>query len=155
MKVIAVVGGMVIFCLVFACARAVDLEKAKQEIQMALDQYVASVESEDMGQYANRVCHDMTMTNFGAFGAPIVGWDGLRDVMENQNAGLDSTKIDQSEVQIHVYPSGISAWATSLWNFRAKAGENVLDLTVRCTWVLEKRGEKWEIVHFHKSIAAG
>lgn len=147
--------GMAFFCLFFSCAQSVDPERSQKEIESLLDRYVASVELEDMEQYARIVCHDTEMINFGAFGDPIVGWDGLQAVMESQNAGLDSVKIDQSDVQIHVFPSGSHAWATSQWRFQAKAGENALDLPVRCTWVLEKRGDEWKIIHFHKSIAAG
>ena len=155
MKIIIAVLGLAFCCLILACAQPVDLEQSKQEINSILDQYVASVELENMEQYASIVCHDAEMVNFGAFGAPIVGWEALQAVMEGQNAGLDSIKVTPSEVQIYVFPSGTHAWATSLWRFQAKAGENALDLPVRCTWVLEKRGEEWKIIHFHKSIAAG
>ena len=140
---------------VVGCSRSVDLEKSKQEVGAVLDQYVQSVVREDMEEYAKHVFHDPEMVNFGAFGAPIAGWDALRGVMEGQNAGIDSIGIDQSMVQIHVLPGGMNAWATSLWRFTAKAGQNALDLPVRCTWVLEKRGGAWLVVHFHKSIAAG
>jgi hypothetical protein len=140
---------------VVGCVKSVDMEKAKQDVGAVLDQYVQGVERENMEQYARHVFHGPEMVNFGAFGAPIVGWEALRGVIEGQNTGLDSIKIDQSQVQIHVMPGGTNAWATSLWRFRAKAGENALDLPVRCTWVLEKREGAWLIVHFHKSIAAG
>ena len=140
---------------VVGCSRSVDLEKSKREIGAVLDQYVQSVVREDIEEYTRHVFHDPEMVNFGAFGAPIVGWDALRGVIEGQNAGLDSIGIDQSQVKIHVLPGGMNAWATSLWRFRAKAGQNALDLPVRCTWVLEKREGTWLVVHFHKSIAAG
>ena len=155
MKVTIPVLGIAFCCLIFSCAQTVDLEQSEQEIKSVLDQYVASVELEDIGQYAGIICHDAEMVNFGAFGAPIVGWEGLHAVMEGQNASLDSIKVDQGEVQIHVFPSGTYAWATPQWRFQAKAGEDALDLPVRCTWLLEKRGEEWKIIHFHKSIAAG
>ncbi|MFH1010047.1 MAG: nuclear transport factor 2 family protein [bacterium] len=134
---------------------AVAVENAEKEIKSVLDQYVSSVEKEDMGQYAKIVAHDSTSANFGSMGGPIVGWEALRQVMEGQNASLDSIRIEQSDVVIHILPGGTSAWATSLWRFRAKAGQTLLDLPVRCTWILEKREGKWLIIHFHKSVAAG
>jgi len=140
---------------IVSCSQTVDVEKSRQEIGAVLDQYVQSVVREDMEEYAKHVAHDPDMVSFGAFGAPIVGWEALRGVIEGQNAGLDSILIDQSQVKIHVLPGGANAWATSLWRFRANAGQNALDLPVRCTWILEKREGAWLVVHFHKSIAAG
>ena len=148
---------VVTVCLlaIVSCSQSVDLKKSEQEIEAVLDHYVSSVMQEDMEEYAKQVAHDPDMVSFGALGAPIVGWDALRSVIEGQNAGLDSILIDQSQVKIHVLLGGMNAWATSLWRFRAKAGENALDLPVRCTWIMEKREGAWLIVHFHKSIAAG
>jgi len=147
--------GLACLFVVAGCSRRVDLEQQKQEIGAVLNRYVQSITREDMEEYAKHIAHDTEMMNFGAFGAPIVGWEALRGVIEGQNAGLDSTRIDQDQVQIHVLPGGANAWATSLWRFRATAGQNTLDLPVRCTWVLEKREGSWIVVHFHKSIAAG
>jgi ketosteroid isomerase-like protein len=75
--------------------------------------------------------------------------------MEGQNAALEDIEIDQSDVRVHVFPGGDNAWATSLWQFKASAGEDQLNLPVRCTWELERREGTWRVVHFHKSIAAG
>lgn len=141
------------FCV--ACQPAVDVESAEADVRALLDRYVRCVEQEDMEEYAQVVAHDSDMMNFGAFGEPIVGWDELQAVMEGQNAALEDIAIDQSEVRVHVLPSGDNAWATSLWQFKASAGENQLNLPVRCTWQLERREGTWQVVHFHKSIAAG
>ena len=138
-----------------SCSTRTDMQKSKQEIVDVLDQYVQNVVQEDMEGYAKGVSHNSEMMNFGAFGTPIVGWDALQKVMEGQNAGLDSISIDQSHIQVHLLPGGMNAWATSLWRFRAKAGQNSLDLPVRCTWILERQGGSWLVVHFHKAIAAG
>jgi uncharacterized protein (TIGR02246 family) len=126
----------------------------KDLVRATLDRYVEAVVTEDLEQYAQVVAHDAEMVNFGAFGDPIVGWEALRVVMEGQNAALDSIQIDQSQVMVHILEPGDNAWATSLWQFHAKAGENMIDLPVRCTWQLQKRGDMWKVVHFHKSIAA-
>jgi len=133
----------------------VDVESAEADVRALLDRYVQCVEQEDMEQYAQVVAHDAAMMNFGAFGGPIVGWGGLQTVMEGQNAALADIEIDQSDVRVHVLPGGDNAWATSLWQFKASAGEDQLNLPVRCTWQLERREGAWGVVHFHKSIAAG
>ncbi len=132
---------------------AVDVEAEKTLILSVLDNYVASIENEDMDLYAKCVAHDADMVNFGAMGEPIIGWEALKKVIEGQNAELSETKISVAEKKIHVSEDGKLAWATCLWDFAAKMGENAASFPVRCTWVLEKREGAWVIVHFHKSIA--
>lgn len=130
-----------------------DIEAEKAAVKAVLDQYVTSVENEDMNLYAQLVAHDAEMVNFGGFGDPIVGWDALRKVMEGQNAALSQTKITVSDLAIHVSETGTLAWARCLWNLKATMGDTPADLPIRCTWVLEKREDRWVIVHFHKSMA--
>lgn len=125
------------------------------EVQALLDRYVDAVQREDLTAYGEVVAHDASMVNFGAFGAPIVGWDALRQVIDAQNGALDAIRIEQSDVFVHVLPSGKEAWATSLWRFRARSGESDVDLPVRCSWQCERRDGRWRVTHFHKSIAAG
>ncbi len=146
---------LIILLAVVGSLRSDDRRLPEEEIGAVLVQYVKCVEEEDMAAYAANIDHDPKMVNFGAFGEPIVGWEALRQVMESQNAGLDSIQIDQSDVRIHILPDGASAWATSLWRFTAKADGGSVDLPVRCTWILEKRENRWLLVHFHKSVAAG
>jgi uncharacterized protein (TIGR02246 family) len=139
--------------LTMSCQQKVDIEAEKVQVKAVLDEYVKAVETEDMELYANNMAHDATMMNFGGFGNPIVGWEALEKVMEGQNAALSETKITVSDLAIHVSDNGKLAWASCLWNLKAKMGENPVELPVRCTWVLEKRDNKWTIVHFHKSMA--
>jgi ketosteroid isomerase-like protein len=106
-----------------------------------------------MEDYAANIVQDSLMVNFGAMGDPIIGWRALKEVMEGQNAALSETTIDVRDLRIHVAPSGQFAWATCLWDLKAKMGEEPLQLPVRCTWVLEKQANGWKIIHFHKSVA--
>ncbi len=131
------------------------IENEKVAIQSVLNQYVISVENEDMELYGRIMTHDSSMVNFGAFGDPVIGWIGVKKVIEGQNESLSDIKIEQSDVNIHVSHSGKLAWATSLWNFKAKMGEQKLELPVRCTWILDKKENNWIISHWHKSISAG
>ena len=144
------------FALLASCGlQKADIEAEKAAVKAVLDQYVTSVENEDMDAYAQLVAHDSEMMNFGGFGDPIVGWDALKQVMDGQNTALSETEISVSNLAIHVSEMGDLAWATCLWNLKAIMGENPIELPIRCTWVLEKRDTKWLIVHFHKSMAQG
>lgn len=155
MRTRLLVGFTLCLGLAWGCRPQVDLDAEAASVKAALDAYVSSVEAEDMERYGQIVAHEPAVMHFGAFGAPIAGWDGLEEVMAGQNAMLDSIQIDQSDVAVRVAPSGDWAWATSLWGFKATMGDESLALPVRCTWILEKRADGWKVVHFHKSVSAG
>lgn len=141
------------FMGVVGCAKKVDIQAEQQRIKEVLDGYVTSIENEDMALYGKVMDHDVDMVNFGSEAADrIVGWNELEKVIQDQNAALSGTKITVSDETIKISPDGQFAWATSIWNFKAMIGEQALELPVRCTWILEKRGAGWVIVHFHKSV---
>jgi uncharacterized protein (TIGR02246 family) len=137
------------------CAQRADVTAETTAVKGVLEKYIASVEKEDMELYAAVMAHDAAMVNFGSGGPPIVGWEALRKVIEDQNAALSETKIGARDVSVKISPTGDWAWATSLWDFKAMAGGKPLALPVRCSWILEKQDGRWVIVHFHKSVAAG
>jgi uncharacterized protein (TIGR02246 family) len=137
------------------CQQRVDVTAEATAVTGVLENYITSVEKEDMELYAAVMAHDAGMVNYGTAGAPIVGWDALKRVIEDQNAALSETKIGARDVSVKISPTGDWAWATSLWDFKAVAGGKPLALPVRCTWILEKRDGRWVIAHFHKSLAAG
>ena len=154
MNRVAVTLMVATFVLIASCGpQKVDVEAERAQVKAVLDHYVTAVETEDMELYASHMTHEPMMMNFGGFGGPIVGWDALKETMEGQNAALSETKIKVSDLAIHVSEEGKLAWATCLWNLKAMMGENPIELPIRCTWVLEKRDNKWQIVHFHKSMA--
>lgn len=131
----------------------VNIETEKTAVKSILDKYVESIENADMRLYEKNVAHDSTMVNFGAMGIPIIGWNALKQVIENQNAALSQTKINVSNLNIHIQENANLAWATCLWELKAIMVDKPITLPVRCTWVLEKRQSGWVIVHFHKSVA--
>ena len=155
MKYVAVLSVFVILAIISCAPTAVDLQAEAAAVRTVLDEYVKSVEMEDMDLYAKLVTHDTAAVHFGGFGSPIVGWDALKKVMEGQNEMLSETHVEVSDLQVHVSEDGKLAWARCLWNLKAMMAENPVELPIRCTWVLQKAGTSWTIVHFHKSMPAG
>jgi hypothetical protein len=130
-----------------------NLQSERTAIKSVLSRYVKAVENENMEIYGRVVDHNSDMINFGTDASErIVGWDALKRAMESQFATLKGTRISVSDIAVNIAPGGRVAWATSLWDFRAKMGDQTIVLPVRCTWVLEKRKTNWVIVHFHKSV---
>ena len=140
--------------LITSCQSKVNLDEEKEQVKAVLDNYITSIETENMELYAKVMAHDSDMVNYGTSEAPIIGWESLKKLIETQNQALSQTKITVSDLAIHSPDTGKFAYATCLWNFKAMMGDKPLELPVRCTWILEKRGNGWVIVHFHKSVAA-
>jgi len=155
MKYVILLAALVILAMSACQPPAIDVKAETAAVKTVLEEYVKSIETEDMEAYAKLVVHDTTMVNFGGFGRPIIGWDALSKVMEGQNEMLADTKIEVSNMQIHISADGKLAWATCLWNLKAMMAENKVELPIRCTWVLEKKDAGWVIVHFHKSMPVG
>jgi len=156
MKYIFLFSGLVLLVLT-ACARGpqVDTKAETAAINTLLNEYVKSVETENMGSYAMLVVHDTTMVNFGSFGKPIMGWDALKKVMEGQNELLSDTKITVSDLKIQISGDGKMAWARCLWTLKARMAENPVELPIRCTLLFGKGEDGWKIIHFHKSLPGG
>lgn len=153
MKHLFIIYITIALVLIMGCQRAVDIAAEKAAIKAILDSYILSVEKEDIELYSKILINDSDMVNFGTnVSQRIVGWDALRKAIEEQNAALSETAITQSDVTINVSPNGKFAWATSLWDFKSTMEAQVIQLPVRCSWILEKKGDDWKIVHFHKSV---
>jgi ketosteroid isomerase-like protein len=138
--------------LISACQLGVNQEVERQKIKAILDSYITSIETENIDLYSKIIAHDREMVNFGTSEPPIVGWDSLKKIIEDQNAALSQTKITASELAIHISRDGNFAWATDLWDFKAMIGDQAIEIPVRCSWILEKRDGQWVIAHFHKSV---
>ncbi len=152
MKTVSVIVLSMGLALMVGCRSGVNQETERRKIKSVLDSYITSIETENIDLYAKILSHDQDMTNFGTSEPPIVGWDSLRKIIEDQNAALSQTKIVASDLAIHISKEGDFAWATDLWDFRAMMGEQTIQIPVRCSWVLEKRDGQWVIKHFHKSV---
>ena len=155
MNHISIIVTITIQILLMGCQKDVDIEAEKSAIRAVLTNYIVSIENEDIELYGKIFIHDPDMVNFGT-GANerIVGWDALKKVIEAQNDAISETKITQSNITINLSNEGQFAWATSLWDFKSKMGDQVMQLPVRCSWILEKIGNEWKIIHFHKSVGA-
>jgi ketosteroid isomerase-like protein len=131
----------------------ITVQNEQQAVKQALNAWITSVEGQDMNLLPTTVAHDPDIVWIGtSVNDWIVGWDGLNQAMQAQNAALDGISISTSDETLHVHPEARFAWATNRWVFKATMSGQQVELPLRCTWVLEKREAGWVIVHFHKSV---
>src|ERR1700694_2122538 len=104
---------------VTACARQVDKDEARNQIQQVLDKYFQSVNAADV-TLASTIWLQrpdiVVVTPLGRY----EGWDSVqRDLYVNflQKAFLER---DLRPSNVHIQVNGNSAWAVFDWNFTAK-----------------------------------
>jgi ketosteroid isomerase-like protein len=127
----------------------------EDSVRAALMRWIEMVERRDLSLLPQTIWPDEELVWIGSGEAEwIRGCAGVEDALKAQNAALEDIRIGVSEETIHVAAGERYAWATSRWIFHARAGGEEIELPLRCTWVLEKRGDEWRIAHFHKSVGA-
>ena len=128
---------------------------ARDAVRSVLEAWIAGVEQEDFGQIAQVVAGDEDALFISSgVNECLRGWSALQAALEAQAAAVKDIRITATDVDIHLLTGGQAAWATSLWTFEGRLGDQTIAAPLRCTWVCEQREAGWVLVHFHKSIGA-
>jgi len=136
---------------VTACARPVDGDEERKQIQQLLDTYVKSVNAADVTLASTIWLQSPDIVVVTPLGRT-EGWDGVqRDLYVNflQKAFLER---DLRPSNIHIHVNGNSAWAVFDWSFTATlANGQAFSSKGRESHVYEKTDRGWRITHLHYS----
>lgn len=149
----------VVLFLVFAlicfisCTPKVNVEVEKVEVQKVIDKYIEAMQSQDLEGLAAIFSHDEEMISFGTdAGERIVGWSGMKDLMEKQFAATGKAEITVSDQVVKMNSTGNTAWFSEVTDWKMMAGEEEINLKgLRLTGVLENMEGAWKIVQLHFS----
>jgi ketosteroid isomerase-like protein len=142
------------FLAISGCAPKVDLEAEKAKVKAVVDQFGQLLETEDMALFSKIMAQDPDMVNFGTDAAERwVGYETLKESVQQQFAAFDSTKLSVRDQVIKVHDSGNVAWFSEVadWDVAAQ-GQPVHIAGSRITGVLEKRNGNWVFAQFHASV---
>lgn len=137
-----------------ACAPGVDIESEKEAVRAVLDQWRQMWDTEDMDAVSQLMAHDTDMVTFGTDAVERwVGWEALKESVQQHFDALENVKISASNQVIKVHESGQVAWFSLImdWSLTAE-GQLVTIDGLRLTGVLEKRNGNWVFVQFHASV---
>jgi SnoaL-like domain len=135
-------------------AQNAHMEVEKVKVKIVLDQLIKSSEMKDMELTSKIYAHDSDMVIIGTDNDEhIVGWEKLKDVMEKQFAGTESSKLSVRDQFIKVHNSGLVAWFSEVidWDIIFKGKTDRIE-GLRTTGVLENRNGHWVIVQLHYSV---
>jgi len=140
--------------MAIGCAQRSNPGAEQANVKSTIDRLVRAFEAKDTTLVPQIFAHDPDMVSFGTDAAEHwVGWDALRQNVDQEIAAYEDTKITIRDQTIKVHPSGQIAWFSEIADWDLKAGGKPVHITgTRITGVLEKRDGNWVIVQFHGSV---
>jgi ketosteroid isomerase-like protein len=88
----------------------------------------------------------------GTWTPPAVGWTNYLAAYQAQRARMEQVRLERTNTLIRIAPSALFAWACYQWTFSAVVDGSPSAAEGQTTLVLEKKGDKWLIVHNHTSL---
>jgi ketosteroid isomerase-like protein len=123
----------------------------EQQIDYMLSEMLGAWQIGDIEKLHKDYAEDVSIVN-GSWAPPVIGWTSYLAVYQQQRARMQQVRLDRSNTYIKV--SGTTAWACYQWDFAAVVDGQPMASQGQTTVVLEKRGNRWVIVHNHTSLAA-
>lgn len=122
-------------------------------VKAVLNKVAEGYAKRDMALLLSAIAPDPDVVMYGT-GADEkrLGLAGIRAQVERDWSQAEATNVIYGWTSISA--AGSVAWAASDASFRLKAGGQEMNLPVRVTFVVEKRGEEWLIVQAHFSFPA-
>jgi ketosteroid isomerase-like protein len=159
--------------LVLTCASTADAQKEKkkkkdntppadssnttiplsdeQQIDYMLSEMLGAWQLGDIEKLHKDYADDVSIVN-GSWAPPIIGWTNYLAVYQQQRTRMQQVRMDRLNTYIKV--SGTAAWACYQWDFEAVVDGQPSTALGQTTVVLEKRNNRWVIVHNHTSLAS-
>lgn len=158
-SVFSAANGRVIFVLTvaltfvtgvgFAFKSSTAAHDPAEHVKTVLNQNATAFEQADMATLEKIWATDESVTVFEQ-GHANYGWKDYRDNhLGPEMKEMKNTKYVLSDIKPKV--EGSTAWATFKYTISADVGTRHVDGGGLGTAVLEKRGQEWQIVHWHTS----
>jgi ketosteroid isomerase-like protein len=123
----------------------------EQQIEYMLSEMLGAWQLGDIEKLHKDYADDVSVVN-GSWAPPIFGWTNYLAVYQQQRTRMQQVRMDRSNTYIKV--NGMVAWACYQWDFAAVVDGQPSASQGHTTVVLEKRNNRWVIVHNHTSLAS-
>jgi len=120
-----------------------------QAIEVAISEMLGAWQIGDVERLHKYYADDVTVVS-GAWEPPLVGWANYVRAYQSQRERMSAGRLDRSNTYVNA--KGNYAWATYQWDFSATVDGSPTSVLGHTTLVLEKRGDRWLIVHNHTSL---
>ncbi|MGV8120323.1 MAG: nuclear transport factor 2 family protein [Candidatus Xenobiia bacterium LiM19] len=124
-----------------------------EQVNEALKRYYIALSERDIELLSDVMAHDEDMVCFGTDSDERwTGWSELEEIYRKQFEAITKYEISRHEQVVKLNPSADTAWFSEILKAHVEAMDDIYELSLRISGVLEKREGKWVIVHFHRSL---
>lgn len=121
----------------------------EEKIDIAISEMLGAWQLGDIEKMHQHIADDVSVVN-GMWAPPIVGWPNYLVAYQQQRARTQQVRLDRTNTLVRV--NGNFAWACYQWDFSGLVDGQAAALMGQTTLILEKRGDKWMVVHNHTSL---
>jgi len=122
----------------------------EQQIDYKISEMLGAWQLGDVDRLHQDYAEDAVFVS-GYWAPPIFGWSNYLPIYQQQRARMQQVRLDR--VNTFVKVSGAVGWACYQWDFSGSVDGQPMRSRGQTTLVLEKRGDRWLIVHNHTSVA--
>lgn len=123
----------------------------QMKIDNTIGEMLGAWQVADLDKLHATMADDVSVVS-GSWGPPVIGWASYAASYQMQRARVQQVRMERSNTLIRIAPSGGFAWACYQWEFTGVVDGTPSSSVGQTTLVLEKRGDKWLIVHNHTSL---
>jgi len=123
----------------------------EQKIDTAISEMLGAWQLGDVEKLHAHFAEDVDTVS-GNWAPPVVGWPAYLASYQAQRARTQQNRLDRTNTLIRIASTGNFAWACYQWEFSAVVDGQPTAAFGHTTLVLEKRADKWLIVHNHTSL---
>jgi ketosteroid isomerase-like protein len=123
-----------------------------QKIDYLLSEMLGAWQLGDVEKLHTAYADDVSMVN-GGWAPPVMGWANYLAIYQQQRGRMQRVRMDRFNTYIKV--NGNFGWASYQWDFSADVDGKTTASQGQTTVVVEKRNNRWVIVHNHTSLTSG
>ena len=122
----------------------------EQAIDYMISTMLGAWQLNDVDRMHNCYADDATFVS-GTWAPPVLGWANYVPLYRAQRNRTQQVRMDRTNTVIRV--DGVVAWASYQWDFSGTVDGQPMTSLGQTTLIMEKRGDRWLIVHNHTSVA--
>jgi ketosteroid isomerase-like protein len=122
----------------------------EQQIDYLISEMLAAWQIGDIDRMHKDYADDVEVVN-GLWAPPVFTWTNYLAAYQEQRARMQQVRLDRTNTYYKV--NGNFAWACYQWDFTAVVDGQPSAARGQTTLILEKRNNRWLIVHNHTSVA--
>lgn len=122
----------------------------EQQIDYKISEMLGAWQLGDVDRLHQDYADDAVFVS-GLWAPPVFGWANYLPLYQQQRARMQQVRMDRVNTFIKV--SGAVGWACYQWDFGGTVDGQAMTTRGQTTLVLEKRNDRWVIVHNHTSVA--